>query len=176
MDFLPGLRSAQSEHCLLISVASLRARVVTWLSTYCCDPGNLGEHFAGDGGTSVCCGVQVVLATFTIRTTSAFSRGMGRRSIPSRLWAAVSGINIALSKLPSEMRILSLTSMFCWRRTVRAHLPQRIRNSDTTVCFGDRLIYGIGLGAPGDARGNSDTYTAHRHALLHDDDRGSVRI
>ena len=50
--------------------------------------------------------------------------------------------------------------------TVRAKLPRHILSSDTIVCFGDSLTYGIGVRAPGDSPETSDTYPAQLRALL----------
>jgi acyl-CoA thioesterase-1 len=50
--------------------------------------------------------------------------------------------------------------------TVRAKLPQHVSNSETIVCFGDSLTYGIGVRAPGDSPETSDTYPAQLRALL----------
>jgi lysophospholipase L1-like esterase len=49
---------------------------------------------------------------------------------------------------------------------VRAQLPQHVLASDTIVCFGDSLTYGIGVRAPGGAPETDGTYPAQLHALL----------
>jgi len=47
---------------------------------------------------------------------------------------------------------------------VRAQLPQHVLASDTIVCFGDSLTYGVR--APGGAPETDDTYPAQLQALL----------
>jgi acyl-CoA thioesterase I len=49
---------------------------------------------------------------------------------------------------------------------VCARLPPHITASDTIVCFGDSLTYGIGVRAPGDAPEATDTYPAQLRALV----------
>jgi acyl-CoA thioesterase I len=49
---------------------------------------------------------------------------------------------------------------------VRTQLAEHVSETDTVVCFGDSLTYGIGVRPPDDAPETKDTYPAQLRALL----------
>ncbi|MDE1175742.1 MAG: GDSL-type esterase/lipase family protein [Edaphobacter sp.] len=51
--------------------------------------------------------------------------------------------------------------------TVRSALPSRMRDTDTVLCMGDSLTYGIGVRAPGVAAEGKQTYPAQLQRLFH---------
>ncbi|MEG9437434.1 hypothetical protein JAO29_14865 [Edaphobacter sp. HDX4] len=50
--------------------------------------------------------------------------------------------------------------------TVRAQLPTHLAANATLLCFGDSLVFGIGVRPPGGKSETSDTYPAQLRALL----------
>ena len=72
----------------------------------------------------------------------------------------------ATTTLSTDGLHLTRTGYALLASAVRAQLPEHVPNSDTIVCFGDSLTYGVGVRSPRNAPETGDTYPAQLRALL----------